>query len=437
MAPPELSAVQQAVVDDIVKHKKNVLIIGGPGTGKTFTLNRALDILDGDKSKNRRHVFRLCPTKIAAIPIGGVTLDWFLCHWKNVDNLQSFQVTLVIEEISMVTYKKFAELSNLMSLNMCNPSPFGGVQIVICGDFRQLPPPERAPDGSPARFCCFDPTGPIDHFNRLWSKVFPVDASRNSRVHILTDIIRQKDYEYSSIVNAIGQCRVTLDMIERINATDGADPDAVRLFPLNVQVDAFNKKSLALLEGPERVFRPKIIKGPQHFSDLTTVSFKVGSRVMCTSNKIEGIANGSRGTVVCLHPVRVLFDGMEEPLEISRQEYKVYSATGSGSRKRSWGGQMKDKAVAGGGKQKSMAIVGQAEHIPLTLAHAITINKSQSLTLDTYEVDLDKCFAHGMAYVAISRGTSLDRVTIKNFRPEHVRHNPSADFIYSQYQKYK
>ena len=379
--------------DDALKHLKgprNVFLTGQPGTGKTYTINKYIEwCID-----NGILPAVTASTGIAAIHVGGSTIhSWAGVRDDNALTAQDVEdilgnpwvrdrlcktEVLIIDEISMVSKKLLNVVSVLAMAARNSDEPFGGIKVIAVGDFFQLPPVKgefafEAEAWEQANFqVCY-----LHEQHRQSDKVFN-DILTNIRAGFLTD--EQKD---------IIRGRVT---------DDASDLDgAIRLDTHNAKVDKINEMKLDRLEGQPKTYvmdergNEKIVKMLKaNCLSPERLILKVGAKVMFTKNDALNKAwvNGTQGEVVMLGDVFVkvkLRNGATVDVGVEDWEY-----------------------CEGYGKNKN--VIAMISQIPLKLAYAITIHKSQGMTLDEAVIDVSHVFACGQAYVAVSRVRSLEGI---------------------------
>ncbi|XP_046883344.1 ATP-dependent DNA helicase PIF1 isoform X2 [Hypomesus transpacificus] len=406
----------QAAVLSAVLSGKNVFFTGSAGTGKSFLLKRIVGSLPP------KSTYATASTGVAACHIGGTTLHSFagmgsgaapleqclelaqrpgvLQHWTSCQHL-------VIDEVSMVDGQFFDKLEAVARSVRRSSQPFGGIQLIMCGDFLQLPPVSR---GKGKASFCFQA--------RSWRKVVQVNME-------LMEVRRQTDQSFISLLQAIRVGRVTEEVTAKLmqSAYHKIERDgilATRLCTHKDDVELTNENKLQQLPGAEHVFEaldsdPALVKTIDAQSPVSRLlQLKVGAQVMLTKNLDvqRGLVNGARGVVVDFLPgkqglprVRFLC-GATEVLKQERWMFK-----------------------AGGGLYLSR------QQLPLKLAWAISIHKSQGMTLDCVEISLARVFESGQAYVALSRARSLEGLRVMDFDPRVVRADPEVLLFYRKLRK--
>jgi ATP-dependent exoDNAse (exonuclease V) alpha subunit len=386
----------QAQALEILKTGKNVFVTGPAGSGKTHLINSYIRYL----RENLIEAGITASTGIAATHMGGMTIH----SWAGIgiaatltqgDLEAMFEKSylskrfekvkvLIIDEVSMLHHFRFDLVNKVLQNMKGNVKPFGGVQVVLCGDFFQLPPVSRP--GEPESLFIYK--------SDSW-------ADAKFTVCYLSEQFRQKDDDdVLSILNEIRRGDVTETAREylqsRFNAKIDLAVEPTRLFTHNADVDLLNQKELEKLKSDEEVEYFMETKGREALAETLKKSclapellrLKVGARVMCVKNNFEeGYVNGTLGIVVSCK---------------ENQDPSIRTASGKIIRleRASW-------KIEEDGKVRA-----EISQYPLRLAWAITVHKSQGMSLDAVEVDLSKSFAPGMGYVALSRVRSLDGLTI-------------------------
>ncbi|CAJ0576068.1 unnamed protein product, partial [Mesorhabditis spiculigera] len=399
-----LSAEQKMVVRKVVEGRKSVFFTGSAGTGKSLVLRRIIEMLPAATT------VVTAATGVAACQLGGTTLHSFAGFGvggipkedclRIVENkkqaLQAWkQIThLVIDEISMVDADYFTCLEYVARKIRCpndRPLVFGGIQLVITGDFLQLPP--VVPRGQEPKFCFESPA---------WNVAVQTTI-------LLKQVRRQDDAAFVRVLNEIrvGRCPawVSHTMRETRKTVLPATVTATRLCTHSADAEAINRASLQNLNGPEKTFHAE---DSEQFTESSTglvskrLILKQNAQVMLTKNLdlARGLSNGARGVVTGFagngFPLVRFLAGDGEPIEIRPVRFQLRSSNNAD-------------------------LPAIRRQLPLQLAWAISIHKSQGLTLDAVEVDLQKVFAEGQAYVALSRARSLPALKVTGFDGECVR----------------
>jgi ATP-dependent DNA helicase PIF1 len=458
---------------DLCRAGKSFFLTGSAGTGKSRLISEFKSLLV-ELNKN----VAVCATVgLAAVQIGGRTLDSFMKIFPQdasisndllvstkmksrslVKSLKELDVIL-IDEVSMLTPEKFLQCDALLKSARANQHPFGGVQVILIGDFFQLPP--------------------ISNSNSL-TFIFELDLfyALLDEIVELEEVHRQKDSDFVNLLHRMRIGQLTESDItilqSRVNAPlldDGIK--ATCLFAQNLDVDRINASEQDKLKTRKNVFVQrsgckKLTRSQQQFDVQNlqklqetllkevglpeSIELKVGAQVMLIYNldTEHGLVNGSRGVVIGFaktskdDPERdfdpeplgsVKKDGFDrnlyypdDPLPIVKFASSSHSNSNSST------------TVTTIKKQRAIEIPfvrwEKVEHkfaeawvtaLPLKLAWSSTIHKSQGQSLDRVEATLDKSvFAYGQAFVALSRVTTLEGLTLKSFDPSVVRAHPAV-----------
>ncbi|MDD4902135.1 MAG: PIF1 family DEAD/DEAH box helicase [Patescibacteria group bacterium] len=376
---------------DILKSGANVFLTGPAGSGKTFVLNKFAEYLKANKIR----AAITASTGIAATHLGGLTIhSWagigikenlmrddikeIMWNEKVAERISAAEV-LIIDEISMLPPNVLEMVNHVCQAVRQSIKPFGGLQFVACGDFFQLPPVVR--EGGEKKFA-FE--------SEAWQKA-------DLKICYLEEQHRQEDSDYLKILNEIRGDNVSAWAREKLNSRlmqniSGWDKPT-KLYTHNIDVDRINKQELHKIIAKPKTYAmsgkgskklvENLMRGCLAPEELV---LKVGAIVMFVRNKFSNntpiYVNGTMGRVTG-------FSGANMPI-IQTKNGKVEAE------KASW-------TIEEGGQTKAEII-----QLPLKLAWAITIHKSQGLSMDCAEIDLSGCFEPGMGYVALSRVRTLD-----------------------------
>jgi ATP-dependent DNA helicase PIF1 len=415
-----------------VSEKRNVFFTGSAGTGKSTLLKKII------ASMPEKGTFITASTGIAATNIDGMTLHSFAGIGLGEENKQVLLEKvnkntkcnkrwkeariLIIDEISMVDGDLFDKLEYIARGIRGNDKPFGGIQLICCGDFLQLPP--VAQRGNQKSFC-FE--------SEAWKRT--MDASVN-----LQFVYRQRDALFVRILEEMrqGVCSEgSIDILSKRvvrfnggggdddqdqNRDDQADIKATKLFSLNRDVDRINEEELDKLIGENVMFQAVDRGNCQYWPQLKQnaapdfLNLKVGAQVMLTINldTDQKLCNGSRGVVVRFEYDKETRENVPVVKFVCGKESEVEP--------HKW------KVVVEG------KVLASRTQIPLKLAWALSIHKSQGQTLDKVEIRLDNAFEFGQAYVALSRVTSLKGLTLTSFDPRVIKAHPKVIEYYRQFQ---
>lgn len=370
----------------------NIFLTGEPGAGKTYTLNKFIE----QARKKGKRIAVTASTGIAASHIDGVTIhSWSGLGIKdsirddeiermsfNDDLLERYNACdiLIIDEVSMLHGSRLDMVDRVARFLRMKSKPFGGLQVIFVGDLFQLPPVMRE-------------AGPVDyvHLSNAWAEADPQPC-------YLTEQHRQgADSELLGILRELRQeSELSAESLKllRSRIVEPPDDDSVtRLFTHNLNVDALNRGMLMKLTTPVKEFYMSST-GDQYKADAIKrnllcpekLELKVDAEVMfCANNFDEGFVNGTRGKVIRFsnagNPVVLTADGAE--VAVQQYTWRTYNDHGH-----------------------ELASVTQ---YPLRLAWAVTVHKSQGLSLDAAIIDLTKAFTPGMGYVALSRACARSK----------------------------
>uniref|UniRef100_A0A8C3B4I3 ATP-dependent DNA helicase PIF1 n=1 Tax=Cairina moschata TaxID=8855 RepID=A0A8C3B4I3_CAIMO len=415
--PARLSAEQEAVLG-AVRSGQGVFFTGCAGTGKSFLLKKIVGSLPPNST------YATASTGVAACHIGGTTLHAFSGIGSGKAPLeQCIQLAerpgvrqhwlacqhLIIDEISMVDGNFFDKLEAVARAVRKRDEPFGGIQLIICGDFLQLPPVCKA--NEEIKFC---------FQAKSWRKCIHINME-------LTEVRRQTDKTFISLLSAVrlGRCTEEVTSLLMQTATNRSERDgilATRLCTHKDDVELTNEKRLQQLSGEVHTFEaldsdPMLVKLIDAQCPVgSKIVLKVGAQVMLAKNLdvSQGLVNGARGVVVGfesdqkgLPKVRFLC-GVTQIIKMERWVFKGPSG-----------------------------VHLSRQQLPLKLAWAISIHKSQGMSLDCVEISLSRVFESGQAYVALSRARSLAGLRVLDFDPKVVRADPSVLRFYRQLRRHQ
>ena len=425
----EITQDYRNVIHAIEREDPFIFVSGKAGTGKTTLIGYLRENIAGN-------VVVLAPTGVAALQVKGVTIHSFFRFpprlifpeedIKSVRDKRIYQdiQLLIIDEISMVR----ADIVDAIDLFLRENGPkrgkqFGGVQVVFVGDLFQLPPVitggdmailnERGYDG-PYFFCAM--------------------ALHRKEVTMveLQKIFRQTDGEFTQMLNRIRINEGVEDALAELNSQcygvqKDPDPLTITLTTTNARADMINNNELKALLGTPKTFAGKL-DGKFNVDERNLPSpmnliLKVGSKVMFTANDNvfpKKWVNGTIGVVKEMLEGKVKVQIQNGPyintVEVSTFQWESY----------------KYEVDMMAGKIKP-AVIGSYEQIPLMLAWAVTIHKSQGKTLDKVRIDLSSgAFASGQVYVALSRCRSIQGISLQ--RPielKDVRCDPEIKRFYT------
>lgn len=392
-----LSDDQQYAIDKFLLGE-NIAIFGEAGSGKSTVVEEMI------KLQPRKSIVKLAPTGAAAVNIEGSTIHRFFKYptmilTKTVvfnaltdeiaEKLASLDI-LILDECSMVRIDLFLAMDLSLKLAKQNSLPFGGVQVVVIGDFNQLPPvvTYREREFFEENRYCFH----SDEWDEL-----------NFHICNLKKNFRQENDEYYHEALTLIKSGDSSGL-RMLNEACAREPlkDAITLTPTNKVADTINQREMSLINAQEMTFKA-VIKGdldPKDYPIDLKLTFKSGCRVVLCANLLsDNVFNGTLGTILSLKKeyITVKFDTGQVvkvfPFEWSVKDYKL-------------------------GKNEGELVstdVGSFVQFPLKLGWALTIHKAQGKTLNPVHLNLGSgCFEHGQLYVALSRASKLENLTLSN-----------------------
>ena len=394
--------MKQSEALEILKLGHNAFVTGAAGSGKTFLINEYIKFL------KREHIGHgiTASTGIAATHLGGITihswsglgikedlsrydLESLLERPQLKKNFASAQV-LIIDEISMLHDYQLEILNRIAQAFRRSDQPFGGLQVIFCGDFFQLPPVSSG--GRQSRFAYHSP---------LW-------AEMDLKICYLDEQHRQNDQEFLRLLGAIRGNQVSAEMrglLEaRLEKKQKESAALTKLYSHNADVDEENERELARLAGP--LFAYGMAKrGRKHLAEALTrgclapehLRLKAGARVMFVKNNFEqGYVNGTLGRVEKCDETGIIVKTAKGRIEVPLATWVI---------------------------EENGEIAAEITQYPLRLAWAITVHKSQGMSLDSAEIDLSRAFEPGMGYVALSRVRSLSGLSLLGINDLALRVN--------------
>ena len=385
---------------------RSALLTGAAGTGKTHLLNNFIV----QARKRGKKVSVTATTGLAATHLGGNTIhswsgigvndhlpnNFFERLSKTRRDVISKTDVLIIDEISMLHDFRLDMVDKVLRTVREKDQPFGGIQLVMSGDFFQLPPVNRPNEQG----------GGFVVYSDAWQELQPA-------VLYLERQYRQNDEQLLEILTALRTGDVRRRHVEALLARAEVEPpdgDITELHTVNVDVDDINIQKLAELPGEERSYQQTTTGSKIYVENLQrsvlapeNLVIKLGALVMAVKNSPQKLyANGSIGTVVDFEPLT------EYPVVEFRDGRRVTMVPDV------W--ELRD------GERKRASI----SQVPLRLAWAITVHKSQGMTLDAAKIDLRKAFVEGMGYVALSRVRDLDNLYLYGINRRALEVSPDA-----------
>ncbi len=386
---------------DVLQREGNVFLTGAAGTGKSFLLDQYL------RGKGSDDFPIVASTGAAAVIVGGRTFHSFFglgimeggpekavemaLRSRKVKNRLQRASCVIIDEVSMLSGTTLMAAEAVAARARESSDPWGGLRVIVVGDFAQLPP---VTPGNQQKDWGF--------LHRTWEQ-------SDFEPALLSTVMRTQDIEFLEILNFIRDGVVNDRVHEFLNRrvnTNNETEDATRLYPHRAKADQYNWLRLQALPEKECAIATRYIGDEKYFDSARrnlpipdTLLLKVGALIMMRRNDVSGegkFVNGSLGHVLqvseeALH-VR-LFTG--EDIEV--EKYKFSSLDGDGNE------------------------VMAAWNFPVSLAYATTIHKAQGATLDRMIVDLHQLWEPGQAYVALSRVRSGSGLLIERWSPGSIR----------------
>ena len=386
----------------IIKTGRNVFLTGDPGSGKTHAVNRFVSWL----KENGVRPAITASTGIAATHIGGYTihswsgigvsaaltfadLDRIAKNKRIVERMRSASV-LIIDEVSMLSAPVFEMVDAVCRKVRVSSDPFGGMQVVLVGDFFQLPP-VISRDSQKELEGLFE----INNRDKFFAFESPLWGRLDMISCYLSEQYRQEDPLFLEVLSAIRHGvvlpthRALLE--SRFCKNEKPERGITKLFSHNADVERVNNEELKKLFGDESFFRMTSRGSKALISDLTkgclspeALTVKIGAWVMFTKNNFdEGFVNGTMGIVAGFSKENGY------PIVEMRSGRKILA-------------EPSDWIIEENGR-----VLASITQVPLRLAWAITIHKSQGMSLDMAHIDLSRAFEYGQGYVALSRLRTL------------------------------
>ena len=417
----------------------NVVLCGQAGAGKSWVIDTYKKIITHfqprlEKEGKEFNIATTASTGVAASLIMGQTIHSWSGLGISVDKFdprkldgkskgawvnakRRIQQTdcLIIDEVSMLPAYFLSNLDRACKIARKKlDKPFGGLQVVLVGDFLQLPPVDthqKDSDGHDvdASYC----------FHAKDNTGKPIFGVSGFKWCYLDRVRRSKDDRLTDLLNGIRNENVSKQDLRNLRSRFGMKPEKgksyTQLRTVNRSVDSYNEERLAKLHGNDQHYRVswegdakkarELIKNAK----MTDIDLKPGAVVMLTSNRaIQGDSqhvNGSMGTILECDPhyVRILFnDGQTR--DVYRQADDITQIVVD---------EHVDEDTGETVVEELEETIATVKHLPIRLAWAITVHKSQGQTLDGAIIDLSKCFQKGLGYVALSRCKSLDDIIME------------------------
>lgn len=386
--------MNQSTALNILKAGKNVFLTGSAGAGKTYTLNQYIQYLKARKIP----VAVTASTGIAATHMNGMTIH----TWAGIgikeqltasdlkslkerkylrDHIEKTRV-LIIDEVSMLHARQLNLVNEVLKYFKETDAAFGGIQVIVAGDFFQLPPVGKPEEINRDKFA---------FMSEAW-----LDAKFS--ICYLTEQHRQQDNQLNGILNEIRAGQVSPQSIQVLQQTrsQALEQDITRLFTHNMDVDDINQKHLDSIGHKSKIFMADVSGNDKLIQTLKSsvrapeeLVLKKDARVMFVKNNFDaGYINGTLG---------VVSDFVEDDDYGYLPQVTLRDGSSMIVEPESW-------AV----ENESGKAIASYKQLPLRLAWAITVHKSQGMTLEAAEIDLSQTFEKGQGYVALSRLKTLE-----------------------------
>jgi len=445
----DLLSPEQKIALQKYKDGNNVFITGPGGTGKSFLIKTIKADLEQREIKHvvcgltgcASVLLNCCAKTIHSWSGIGLAngeiheiVDKAIKNRKASENWKTTRV-LIVDEVSMMSVKIFNALNKIgQTIRRCPSKPFGGIQLVFIGDFFQLPPVGRYTEPETTMFC---------FQSAYWFSTF----SKENHV-VLKTLFRQKDPVYIKVLDEVRQGVISEESVALLTQRTQVkcENSPTKLFPRNADADRINQIMYMKITDDEYKYDLKKRLNMQTYAesgkpipveilarclDLSKeevdqhlellienskinkeLRLKKGAFVMCLANLDidSGICNGSQGTIIDFvvstngikYPVVKFLNGITMRIDSKIYQHGDYPTIG-------------------------------VEQLPLRLAWAFTIHKSQGITLDIADMDLgSNIFEYGQSYVGLSRVRSLEGLYLSGFNPRKIKTNPAVSDFYKQ-----
>lgn len=407
---PDLNAEQQ-IAFEILQSGENVFVTGGAGSGKSFLLRHFM------RGVNPKEMPILASTGAAAVLLGGRTFHSFFglgimeggphATYERAANDPRIRKRLalaegfILDEVSMIPRPALEVAESLARAARESSLPWGGMRVIVVGDFAQLPPVSRS---GQREWAFLSPAWEKSGFQNIWLK-------QNQRV---------RENDFLDVLADVRAGQVTSRVREYLDSRmreHDQDDKAIRLFPRRDQSEIFNQRELAEIAAPE-VHIDSIYLGLEKHVEIlkksapvpARLTLKEGCRVLFLQNDPQKRwVNGTRGTVVGIEPEKITVEkDTFRHVTVEKTQFSMLDAEG--------------KAVA------------SVINFPLTLAYATTIHKSQGATLDDLWVNLSHLWEPGQAYVALSRLSTAGGLKLLGWSPKSFLIDPQVVRFYKELQ---
>lgn len=396
----------KGVWSEVRASTRPVFLTGRAGTGKSTFLRLARQY------ESNLRISVVAPTGVAAQNVEGVTIHRFFgfklgaLHPDDIsynpDRAEVLRAVdlLVIDEISMVRADVLDAIDCSLRVHRRDDRPFGGVAVLMIGDLSQLPPVVVGAESD--RF--FTEAYATPYF-------FSARVLLQSQFHVITlkKVHRQRDPQFLELLERVRSGQITRGVCEVLNERyiggSGFSEDArpTVLTTTNDLANAINAQNLARLPGQARVFQAEVIGDvsleEDAFQAPRRLEVKVGAKVMMVANDLSGRwVNGTTATVVGFHADALTIETAKGEFRVDRQSWSVV-----------------DYEYDRLNRRLKEVERGSFTQFPCRLGWAVTVHKSQGMTLDAVDIDFGQgAFAHGQAYVAFSRCRKLEGIGLRS-----------------------